>query len=156
MRLRSTFYACSLVTDRVRAKKNIQIFLQTPEKNLSKIGDKVTGVVAQDANGNELRVKAKAVIIITGGFSGNPEMTYASTLCCDNFGGVGGIRINSKTEVLNTNGESIPGLYAGGHDANTMYADTDPAYESGNLSSFAYTTGLLAAKSAARYVKSLG
>jgi fumarate reductase flavoprotein subunit len=352
------FYACSLLTDKARAKKNIQIFLQTPVKTLSKTGDKVTGLVAQDANGNELQVKAKAVIIITGGFSGNPEMIkkytnftygkdlfatfempnlsgdgirmawdagaaraemmmgvykgipiyggpegtknewsilarpnlmvnlsgqrflnealsdrymtgnmihrqpngcgfmifdqtiadiyrnlksdaglgvpdmaapihdvdiiiaeakklnypylfaadsiedlcrqtgiglhglrttiaeynsfckagndpiyykdssnllplygpkyYASTWCCDNFGGVGGIRINSKTEVLNTNGEPIPGLYAGGHDANTMYADTYPAYESGNFSSFAYTTGLLAAKNAEQYVKSLG
>ncbi len=48
--------------------------------------------------------------------------------------------------MLNTNLEPIPGLYVGGHDANTMYADTYPAYESGNFYSFAYTTSLLTAK----------
>jgi fumarate reductase flavoprotein subunit len=355
------FYACSLLTDRARAKKNIQIFLQTPVRNLIKIGNVVTGLVAQDATGDEIHVKAKAIIIMTGGFSGNPEMIkkytnftykkdlfatfempnlsadgmkmawdvgavrsemmmgiykgipiyggpggtknewailananlmvnllgqrfmnealsdrymygniihrqpsgcgfmifdstiadiyrnqqsdtglgvpasmgmappvhdiekivaeatklnypylfaadsiedlcrqtgidpdglkatiaeynsfcktskdsiyykdssnllplygpkyYASKWCCDNFGGIGGIKINPKTEVLNTDLKPIPGLYAGGHDANTMYADTYPAYESGNFSSFAYTTGLMAAKNAAEYIKSMG
>jgi hypothetical protein len=36
-----------------------------------------------------------------------------------------------------------------------MYADTYPAYESGSFSSFAYTTGLMAAKNAAEYIKGL-
>lgn len=81
---------------------------------------------------------------------------YAVQWSCDNFGGLGGIKINYKTEVLDTALKPIPGLYAGGHDANTMYADTYPAYESGNFSGFAYTTGLMAAKTAAEYIKNLG
>lgn len=80
---------------------------------------------------------------------------YASQWCCDNFGGLGGIKINHRTEVLDTALKPIPGLYAGGQDANTMYADIYPAYESGNFSSFAYTTGLIAAKNAVEYIRSL-
>jgi fumarate reductase flavoprotein subunit len=354
------FAACSLLTDRAKANKNIRIFLETPAKKLIKTGNAVTGLIAQDKNGNEIQVEAKAVIIATGGFSGNPEMIkkytsytynrdlfatfempnlsgdgirmawdvgaarsemmmgvykgipiyggpggtknewsilanpnlmvnlegdrflneamsdrymmgnaihrqtngcgfmmfdstiadiyrnqksetesggppgmssqfaapindvdkivaeakklnypyvfaadslegfckytgidlnglkttiaeynsfckagkdpifykeasnllplngpkyYAVKFCCDSFGGVGGIKINHKTEVLNTTLRPIPGLYAGGHDANTMYADTYPAYHSGNFSSFAYTTGLMAAKNAAQYIQ---
>ena len=80
---------------------------------------------------------------------------YAGQWCCDQFGGVGGIKINHKTEVLNKALKPIPGLYAGGHDANTMYEDTYPEHHSGNFSSFAYTTGLMAAKNAAEYIKGL-
>jgi len=85
----------------------------------------------------------------------NVPKYYVSKWCCDNFGGVGGIKINHRTEVLNTDLKPIAGLYAGGNDANTMYADTYPAYESGSFSSFAYTTGLMAAKNAAEYIKGL-
>jgi fumarate reductase flavoprotein subunit len=79
---------------------------------------------------------------------------YAAQFCCDSFGGLGGIKINYKTEVLNTALKPIAGLYASGSDANTMYADTYPGYLSGNTTSFAYTTGLIAAKNAAEYIKS--
>jgi len=357
------FFACSLLTDRAKANKNIQIFMETPVKKLIKTGDAVTGLIAQDKSGNEIQVAAKAIIIATGGFSGNPEMIkkytsytwkkdlfatyempnlsgdgirmswevgaarsemmigvykgmpilggpagtksewsilanpnlmvnlqgerfvnealsdryylanaihrqtegsgflmfdstiadvyrnqkpetgrsgapggigggfaaqvndiekivaeakklnypylfaadsledlckqtridlnglkatiaeynsycktgkdpifykdaasllplygpkyYAAQWSCDNFGGLGGIKINPKTEVLNEALKPIPGLYAGGHDANTMYADTYPAYHSGNFSGFAYTTGLMAAKNAAEYIRAL-
>jgi len=99
---KESFYACSLLTDRARAKKkNIQIFLQTPVKNLSKTGDKVTGLVAQDASGKELQVKAKAVIIITGGFSGNAEMIKKYT----NF--TYGKDLFSTFEMPNLSGDGI-------------------------------------------------
>ena len=78
---------------------------------------------------------------------------YASQFCCDSFGGLGGIKINHKTEVVNEAFKPIPGLYAGGSDVNTMYADTYPGYLSGNTTSFAYTTGLMAAKNAAEYIR---
>ena len=83
----------------------------------------------------------------------NGPKYYASQFCCDSFGGLGGIKINYKTEVLNNSLKPIPGLYAGGSDANTMYADTYPEYLSGNTTGFAYTTGLIAAKNAAEYIK---
>jgi fumarate reductase flavoprotein subunit len=78
---------------------------------------------------------------------------YAAQFCCDSFGGLGGIKINHKTEAVNEAFKPIPGLYASGSDVNTMYADTYPGYLSGNTTSFAYTTGLMAAKNAAEYIR---
>jgi len=78
---------------------------------------------------------------------------YASKFCCDSWGGLGGIKINYRTEVLDTALKPIPGLYAGGSDANTMYAGTYPAHLSGNTTGFAYTTGLMAAKNAAEFIE---
>lgn len=368
------FYACTLLTNRAKANKNIQIFMETPVKKLIKTGDAVTGLVAKDKSGKELEVTAKAVIIMTGGFMGNPEMIkkytsytykkdlfytyempnltgdginmaweigaassemmmavykgmpiyggphgtrmdwsilanpnlmvnlrggrfinealsdryyvanaihrqpegcaflmfdstiadiyrnqksemgrggmpgdasggagapggggggfaapindineivaeakklnypyvfaansledlcrqtgidlnglkatiaeynslckagndpifykeasnllpligpkyYAAKFCCDSYGAMGGIKINHKTEVLDKALKPIPGLYAGGSDANTMYADTYCHHLSGNFTGFAYTTGLMAAKNAAEYIRSLG
>jgi fumarate reductase flavoprotein subunit len=346
------FYVCTLLTDGIKANKNAQLFLETPVKRLVKTGDAVTGLVAADKSGSEMEVKAKAVIIATGGFMGSPEMIkkytsytfkkdlfftyempnmsgdgirmawdagaarsemmmdvykgmpiyggpegtrmdwgilarpnlmvnilgdrimneacadrhfmanaihrqpdgcaflmmdstiadvyraqpatggfpgfaapvmdidkivaeakklnypylfaadslqdlcrqtgidlnvlkatiaeynsfckagndpifykdasnllplngpkyYAAQFCCDSFGGLGGIKINYRAEVLNSSNKPIPGLYAGGSDANTMYFDTYPEYLSGNTTSFAYTTGLIAAKNAAGYI----
>jgi fumarate reductase flavoprotein subunit len=78
---------------------------------------------------------------------------YAAKFCCDSWGGLGGIKINHKTEVLNKALKPIPGLYSGGSDANTMYAGTYPAHLSGNTTGFAYTTGLMAARNAAEYLR---
>lgn len=83
----------------------------------------------------------------------NGPKYYAAQFCCDSFGGLGGIRISHKTEVLDAALKPIPGLYAGGSDANTIYAGTYPGYLSGNTTSFAYTTGLMAAKCAAEYLQ---
>jgi fumarate reductase flavoprotein subunit len=65
-----------------------------------------------------------------------------------------GITINHKTEALKENLKPIPGLYAGGSDANTMFAGTYPGHLSGNATGLAYTTSLLAAKNAAEYIGS--
>jgi fumarate reductase flavoprotein subunit len=81
---------------------------------------------------------------------------YASKFCCDSWGGLGGIKINHKTEVLNKALKPIPGLYSGGSDANSIYAGTYPSHLSCNTTGFAYTTGLMAARSAAEYIKALG
>jgi fumarate reductase flavoprotein subunit len=58
-----------------RAKKlGVEINLQTSVKKLIKQGNKITGIIAEDRSGDEIQVKAKAVIIATGGFGDNPEM----------------------------------------------------------------------------------
>jgi fumarate reductase flavoprotein subunit len=67
-------YICMLLTDRVKAEKGIQVFMGTPVKKLIKTGNAVTGLIAKTKSGNEMSVKARAVIIMTGGFMGNPEM----------------------------------------------------------------------------------
>jgi fumarate reductase flavoprotein subunit len=67
-------YICMLLTDRVKAEKNIKAFMETSVKKLTKTGNAVTGLIARTKRGEEMRVKAKAVIIMTGGFMGSPEM----------------------------------------------------------------------------------
>ena len=53
----------------------VEIYLNTPARELITDGGTVTGVVAQGADGTTYRVSAeKGVILATGGFSGNPDM----------------------------------------------------------------------------------
>lgn len=60
-----------------------------------------------------------------------------------------GLRINEKIEVLNKNGEVVPGLYAAGNDAGGFYGMSYPWYYGGLNVGFAMTFGYLAAESAA-------
>lgn len=52
----------------------IDIHYSTPAKRLIKTGDKVTGVLAQAKDGQQIEVSAKAVIIATAGFNDDAEM----------------------------------------------------------------------------------
>jgi len=70
------------------------------------------------------------------------------------FGTLGGIKINYKTEVLNKSFEVIPGLYAAGYDANSIYWDTYIFYLPGNTLGFALNTGRMAGENAASFVSS--
>jgi fumarate reductase flavoprotein subunit len=51
--------------------RGVDMRLDTPVKSLIKEGGKVTGVIVGEDN--ELQVKAKAVIVATGGYANNPE-----------------------------------------------------------------------------------
>jgi len=58
-----------------RAKElGVKILLQTPARRILKDGDRVVGVVAEDQSGEPFEVRAKAVVVCTGGFGNNPEM----------------------------------------------------------------------------------
>lgn len=72
------------------------------------------------------------------------------------YGVMGGLRINYRAELQDTNGDSIPGLYAAGNDANSIYTDTYPFVLSGNTSSFAINTGRIAGQQASAYIKRQG
>jgi fumarate reductase flavoprotein subunit len=74
---------------------------------------------------------------------------YAARFCCDTYGGLGGVRINYRAQVLDEAEEPIPGLYAAGNDANTVYGDSYPFYFCGNTSGFALNSGRIAGKNAA-------
>lgn len=66
----------------------------------------------------------------------------------------GGIKISPNTEVIGTDGEVIPGLYAGGSDAGGLYGDSyDVCRAPGSQASWAINSGRLAAKHAATYLK---
>jgi fumarate reductase flavoprotein subunit len=63
-----------------KAKKlGVEINLQTSVKKILKQGNNISGVIAEDRTGEEIQVKAKAVIIATGGFGDNPEMVKKYT-----------------------------------------------------------------------------
>lgn len=72
---------------------------------------------------------------------------YGARFFCDTYGGLGGVRINHKAQVLNNAEDPIPGLYCAGNDANTIYGNSYPFYLCGNTSSFALNTGRMAGKS---------
>jgi fumarate reductase flavoprotein subunit len=77
------------------------------------------------------------------------KMTGAHSL-----GSLGGIKINYKTEVVGKDYEVIPGLYAAGLDANSIYGDTYIFWLPGNTFGFAVNSGRMAGENAAEYVKS--
>jgi fumarate reductase flavoprotein subunit len=60
------------ITERA-TELGVKIYLQTPVTKIIKEGDKIIGLMAKDKNGEEIKVKAKAVIIATGDFGDNPE-----------------------------------------------------------------------------------
>jgi len=65
------------LADRANAL-GVKILLKTPVKKILREGDllsgRITGVIATNSDGEEIRAEAKAVIIATGGFGDNPEM----------------------------------------------------------------------------------
>lgn len=52
----------------------VDIFTSTSAKHVIMDGPAVVGVIAEDSEGNELRVGGKAVILAAGGFGNNPDL----------------------------------------------------------------------------------
>jgi fumarate reductase flavoprotein subunit len=82
---------------------------------------------------------------------------YACKLGLSMYTTVGGIKINGRTEVLNKEGDVIPGLYAAGDcTASVMAYDFSLTYMLwGNNLSYALNTGRIAGRNAAGYIKKL-
>lgn len=59
---------------------------------------------------------------------------------------LGGIKINRRFEALNGQGDAIPNLYMAGADMGGLFMDTDDIKVEGATSSFALTSGRLAAR----------
>jgi fumarate reductase flavoprotein subunit len=78
---------------------------------------------------------------------------YAARIFPGTIGSLGGIRINYKTEVLNKDEEVIPGLYAAGVDANSIYGDSYAFVLPGSTMGFAINSGRMAGENAAKFVK---
>lgn len=56
-------------------KKGVEFFFQTPIKKIIRETDgKVTGAIAYDKEGNEIRIKCKALIVASGGMTGNLDL----------------------------------------------------------------------------------
>jgi fumarate reductase flavoprotein subunit len=79
---------------------------------------------------------------------------YAARHLPSAYGSLGGIKINHRTEVLTKEWEAIPGLYAAGTDACTIYGDSYVFVLPGNTMGFALNTGRIAGENAAEYARS--
>ncbi|ADD69382.1 fumarate reductase/succinate dehydrogenase flavoprotein domain protein [Denitrovibrio acetiphilus DSM 12809] len=77
---------------------------------------------------------------------------YVTKLHPRALGTLGGIRINEHTEVVDADGETIPGLYSGGLDAGGMYGDSYDLKLGGGTFGFAINSGRIAAESAVKYI----
>lgn len=65
----------------------------------------------------------------------------------------GGIKVNEKIQVLDVDGQVIPGLYAGGSDAGGLYGDSyDVKFAPGSQAAWAVNSGRLAVKDAKEYL----
>jgi fumarate reductase flavoprotein subunit len=80
---------------------------------------------------------------------------YAARHLPGAYGTLGGIKINHKTEVLSKEWKKIPGLYAVGTDACTIYGDSYVFILPGNTMGFAINSGRIAGENAAEYIKSV-
>ena len=55
-------------------KAGVQFFFRTPIKEIVKEGEKVTGAVAYEEDGTRIDIQCKALIVASGGISGNMQM----------------------------------------------------------------------------------
>lgn len=55
-------------------RRGVDIFVETPAKKILTEDGRVTGILAEDADGQAVALGAKAVVVGTGGFACNPEM----------------------------------------------------------------------------------
>lgn len=79
---------------------------------------------------------------------------YAVVLTIGAYGSLGGIQVNYKFQVINTEGKPIPGLYASGSDTCDIYGDTYLFTLPGNTMGYAVNSGRLAAERAVEFLQS--
>ncbi len=79
---------------------------------------------------------------------------YAARHFPSGYGSLGGIQVNENMEVLDTNLDPIPGLYASGTDAATVFGDSYCFYNPGSTMSFALNSGRIAGMESVKYMDS--
>lgn len=85
----------------------------------------------------------------------NPIQTgklYAFKVSYHLFTTLGGIKINHRTEVLKTQNQIIPGLYAAGNCASGMYGGDYDIFTSGGALGFAVYSGLTSGKHCSEFI----
>lgn len=80
---------------------------------------------------------------------------YAIAFYPGGYGSLGGLRINYRTEVMDTEWNAIPGLYAAGTDANTIFGDSYVFILPGNTMGFALNSGRMAGENSVDYLVDL-
>ena len=80
---------------------------------------------------------------------------YAGCFRPSAYGSLGGIKINHKTEVVTDDWTPIPGLYAAGTDACSIFGDSYVFIMPGNTMGFCINSGRMAGENAAEYAAEL-
>lgn len=76
----SGIYVCLEMQEVAKQYGNLELRFSTPGVQLIREGDRVTGVIARNADGTYVRLNAaKGVIMATGGYDANPELMEAWT-----------------------------------------------------------------------------
>ncbi len=78
---------------------------------------------------------------------------YAGRFLPGAYGSVGGLKINHRTEVLDKRWKVIPGLFAAGTDACSIYGDSYVFILPGNTMGFAINSGRIAGENGAAFAK---
>ena len=78
---------------------------------------------------------------------------YAARMQLNGMMGLGGLTVNHRCEVLDTNRSVIPGLYAVGMDANSINGENYSYATCGSTSSFAFISGLMVADTLRNQIK---
>jgi fumarate reductase flavoprotein subunit len=70
----------------------VEIYLQTPAKKILMENGRVAGIVATDADGEEVRIGTRSIVVGTGGYACNPEMLnrFSAYDCGDKIINIGG------------------------------------------------------------------
>lgn len=90
--------ALALLRMRIKLEKEgVQFFFRTPIKKILKEGNKVTGAVAFEEDGTQVDIQCKALIVASGGISGNLEMMKEE----------GVVRVDPKFEEVYTDGYMV-------------------------------------------------
>jgi fumarate reductase flavoprotein subunit len=79
---------------------------------------------------------------------------YACKQCPAGYGSLGGIKINDELRVLTHEGKPIPGLYACGTDACSIFGDSYCFALPGSTMGFAVNSGRMAGRNAVSYLDS--
>jgi len=80
---------------------------------------------------------------------------YAGCFRPSAYGSLGGIKINHKTEAVTDDWTPIPGLYAAGTDACSIFGDSYVFIMPGNTMGFCINSGRIAGENAAKYILGL-
>lgn len=80
---------------------------------------------------------------------------YACAVYGGGYGTLGGIKADPEMQVLDPEGNVIPGFYAGGNEVCTLYCGTYNMDMPGNSMGFAINSGRIAGENAADFVNGL-
>lgn len=78
---------------------------------------------------------------------------YALKFAPSAYGSAGGIKINYKTQAMDAEANIVPGLFAAGTDANSLYNPDYAFVLPGNSLGFALNSGRMAGENSVKYIK---